>query len=333
MGDIMNDMNQKLKTIADRLTLMINDTEINVVIDKQSRTISFLDQVFQIPDSANREEYINSWEKIFNSFNEIKRKRRNNMAEMLFDDEERLGYTQNVSYIKEIIAKKSKEKESSLKKQEEKPKDTIFSYGVKISENDKMNNSDWYYLEESNTPFVILTLQSNGKMDKKFKSYLKKCKAHNLNVGIFIDGTSIVLSEAKKEFTEILNIVEEYAIKGPIIYGVNNKYINEFQDTGETISAKTIKNLFSVVDGCKYIVDGLNTKGYNTILNMDLSTINILVNSHVTTPEELNLIYNVLPGQTKELNDNCQTIEYDPSADYERVKLLRKYVLLNTEVK
>lgn len=318
----------KLQEISSKLTSIISDKEIKVVINNDERTISFLTYCFAIPSTKEKEKYIATWEGIFSAFENEKKKieklkqleimkkqkqleRIKKQKQLEKIQEEKLSYTQNLNYINSII-----ERNSELK---EKPKEKIipkvkgFKYGVKISKQDDMQNYDWFVIEESDFEFVILPAPSNGKHERKFKNYIKKCKEHNLCFGIFFEGISLSLQDAKKEVSFILNKIEEIHIDGPIIYEINNKAVNSY--------AKDINVLSDIISGVSYIGEVLSKNGYNLILNVDLNTISILIDNEVFELKSMPIVYNVLPSQTKLIDDTCQIIEFNPKNDYEKIKL------------
>lgn len=339
-------INEKLQQIAVRLKEILGDKDIKVSVDNVNRKISFLDFSFDIPNPNEKEKYILIWGEIFEAF-EKEKKRIEKLRQMEIlkkqmkeeaeakkagsedDIQERvdLTYTQNLSYIQSIIEKNSGFEKPEFKVEEEKTPERTpgFKYGVKISENDIMNGADWYDLEEGNTEFVILTLLNNGKLDKKFKSYLKKCREHNLRLGAFFVGTSINLGEAKKELEEILASLETYGINGPIVYEINNGAVNELEKGIENMTMLTRKTLTAIVDACKFIIEGLQSKGYQAILNVDLNTISTLVSAEVLSTNDIPLVYNVLPSQVSQIDDSCQIIEFNPKNDYEKMKLSSEY--------
>lgn len=336
-------VNQKLQEIASKLTRIIQDEEIKVLIDNTNRTISFLNFSFAIPDPNDKEQYILIWDEIFAVFESEKKKIEGLRQLEIFkakmkkeaekkekaskkEENVELSYTQNLSYIQSIIETNSNFEEAEEVKSETEFKEKEnavpgFRYGVKISENDLMNNSDWFDLEEGQTEFVILTATKNGKMDRKFKNYLKKCRKHSLYHGAFFEGTSVNLSEAKRELIDIASTIELYDIKGPIIYEINNKAVTEFEGALENVTGETLKTLGCIVEACKYIINELTIKGYKALLNIDLNTISILVETKKMKVRDLPLVYNVLPHQAKQLDDNCQIIEFNPKSDYEKIKL------------
>lgn len=314
-----------LRDIADKLKKVIADKEIKVIINNQNRTISFLTYCFAIPSPDEKEKYVSTWKEIFSVFDSekekietlrkleiIKKKKREKLIKE--QREEALSYTQNLNYINDIIERNTeplqKEEKTKPKTKKETKKVSGFKYGVKISMQDDMKNSDWFDLEESDFDFVIL---HSGKQERKFKNYVKKCREHSLCFGAFFEGFSLTLLEAKKEATLILNKLEEYDIKGPVIYEINNKIIN--------VSAKDINTLSSIISSISYIFKELSSKGYNAILNVDLNTISILVDNEVLSLGEIPIVYNVLPSQTHFIDDSCQIIEFNPKDDYEKIRL------------
>ena len=335
-------INLKLQQIATRLKEILGDKDIAVSVDNINRKISFLDFSFDIPNPNEKEKYISIWEEIFETFDsqkakierlrqmEILKKQMKEEAEKGVEEEEKddLTYTQNLSYIQSIIEKNSGFEREEPVQEEPKPepeKTPGFKYGVKISEDDIMSSTDWFDLEEGNAEFVILTILNNGKLDRKFKSYLKKCREHNLSCGAFFVGISLNPMEAKRELEEILTTLETYNISGPIVYEINNGAVSEFEDAIENITNTTRKSLISIVDACKYIIEGLQSKGYNAILNIDLNTISTLVSAGVLSTDELPLIYNVLPSQVSQIDDSCQIIEFNPKNDYEKMKISSEF--------
>jgi len=345
MGDKMTEkekITEKLKEISANLTKIVSDVEIKVIINSSERTISFLSHTFSIPNPQDKEKYITTWNEIFSVFNDekekIKRlkeieifKKQEEINKKKKEEEEKerkkiqdLSYTQNLSYIQNIIEKNSdfsekiKEKpEEEIKpaKKEEKKEQNKFKYGIKISENDSMQNSDWFDIEDKNIDFVILTALRNGKTDRKFKTYLKKCKEHNLCSGAFFHGMATSINEAKREVTEIINLLEIYEVKGPVIYEINNKAVSDAN------LEKNIIELKKIYTSVKYILDELTKRGYSNILNVDLNTISTLVNLKIMTTKDFSLIYNVLPSQTEQIDDSCQIIEFNPKNDYEKMKI------------
>jgi len=332
-------INIKLQQIATRLKEILGDKDIAVTVDNINRKISFLDFSFDIPNPNEKEKYISIWEEIFETFDsekakierlrqmEILKKQMKDEAEKGVEEEtekEDLTYTQNLSYIQSII-----EKNSGFEKTEKAPEVEVqepektpgFKYGVKISEDDIMSSTDWFDLEEGNIEFVILTILNNGKLDRKFKAYLKKCREHNLSCGAFFVGSSVNLMEAKRELEEILSILEAYNINGPIVYEINNSAVSEFEGSIENMTNTTRNTLTAIVEACKYIIEGIQSKGYSAILNIDLNTISTLVSAQVLSTEDLPLIYNVLPSQVSQMDDSCQIIEFNPKNDYEKMKI------------
>ena len=329
-----NEINQKLQAIANKLVEVINDSDIKVSVNKNKRVISFLEYSFSIPDPKDKINYISTWEEIFSYFEDAKNKLEVEVVEEEIitetPEEEQLGYTQNLSYIQSIIEKNSPvESSEPVVEHVKEETDPGFTYGVRISEDDVMNESDWFDFEEAKTEFIILCALKNGKTDRKFKNHIKKCRDHELNAGVFFSGTSLNLSDAKKELVDIESVLEIFKIEGPVIYEINNKAIAEFENTGDNVSKETIKSLSAIVEGCKYIINALKEKGYPVVLNVDLSTISVLANINLLSPDELPLIYNVLPGQSSKLDDSCQFIEFNPKTIYERVKL--NSILLNKQ--
>lgn len=333
-------VNQQLQEIASKLTKIIKDEELKVTVDNKNRTISFSEFSFALPDPKEKEKYVTIWKEIFNIYENEKKKIeqlkqleifKEQMKKEAYTEEESdegenpdLSYTQNLSYIQSIIEKNSKFPEANTVDTSEMQTDNYvpgFKYGVKVSESDNMDNSDWFDLEEGMAEFVILTAIKDGKMDRKFKNYLKQCREHNLPHGAFFEGTSIRLSEAKREVLEIISTLESYDIKGPVIYEINNKAVTQFEDALDNVTNETLKSLSSIVESVKYIISELQAKGYKTVLNIDLNTISILVETKRMTIKDLPLVYNVLPHQVSSLDDECQTIEFNPKSDYEKIKL------------
>lgn len=336
---------EKLKTISEKLTKIVSDPEIKVIINSSARTISFLSYSFSIPGPQDKEKYITTWDEIFSVFNnekekikklkeieifkkqeELNKKKKEETLKKAKETIQDLSYTQNLSYIQNIIEKNSEfvsdiknEEVEEIKEVEIQKNDfreaTEFKYGIKISENDSMENSDWFDIEDRKVDFVILTAFKNGKIDRKFKNYLKKCNEHKLCVGIFFHGEAVSINESKREVTDIVNLLESYEIFGPIIYEINNNAISDANCKKDTVKLK------SIYKSAKYILDELKKIGYNVILNVDLNTISILVNSKIMTPKDVSLIYNVLPSQTAQIDDSCQVIEYSLKHDYEKLRV------------
>jgi len=336
-------MTIKLKEIALKLTEIVSDEEIKVIINNSERTISFLNHSFSIPGPENKQEYIKAMSEILKIFQEEKEKIKKLKELEIFKKNEELNkqknnektkekqkiqdlsYTQNLSYIQNIIKKNSdfskKEvvKSEKLSKKEIAEENNNFKYGIKISENDSLKNSDWFDISEDKIEFVILTAFQNDRFDRKFKSYLKKCREHDLCSGIFWRGEARNINEAKNEISELTNILQTYKIIGPIIYEINNMAVSKASEI------KNISKLKNVYQGAKFIIDELTKKGYFIILNVDLSTISTLVNNKIMTTKDIPLIYNVLPSQTAQIDESCQIIEFNPKHEYEKVKLSQIY--------
>lgn len=272
-----------------------------------------------LPPEADEITYITALESIVNIYEEIK-------VSLKKKDEEKPivvscstiqidkpgDYVQSVSKVQSVSVETGDVSDSALVA--DLPNKVV---GKKVSDNDLLKPMDCSCFREEEDPFVLITCTDLNKGDNVFIHNADLCKHENVPIGAFISGKAITKDQVSNEMKKMNRLFEDYKLKGPVVYEINNDYIRKNRsDHGKIILA---------LDMVSDIANGLRAKKFNPIICVDADTHKIItdVNKKIRPNFKFGypIILRILPREKDEIDDSYSTVLMDPIYDYDIVTI------------